>query len=64
MANKEDNKKEIIPKVEKTKTERKAQKVLYVSPEHHLEAKKAALLKGYGTMREYIEHLIEQDNIV
>lgn len=64
MANKKDNQKEMTPKTEKTKTERKAQKVLYVSPEHHLEAKKAALLKGFGTMREYIEHLIEQDNIV
>ena len=64
MAIKKDNKKQVTPKTEKTKTERKAQKVLYVSPEHHLEAKKAALLKGYGTMREYIEHLIEQDNIV
>jgi len=64
MANKKDNSKQTTPKTEKTKTERKAQKVLYVSPEHHLEAKKAALLKGYGTMREYIEHLIEQDNDV
>ena len=42
------NKMENTPKKEKTKTERKAQKVLYVSPEHHLEAKKAALLKGFS----------------
>jgi len=64
MANNKDSKEKISPKAEKTKTERKAQKVLYVSPEHHLEAKKAALLKGYGTMREYIEHLIEKDNAI
>lgn len=35
------------------------QKVLYVSPEHHHKAKAAAFAKGFTKLRDYIEHLID-----
>lgn len=47
--------------VEKKSTKGRNQKVLYVSPEHHQEAKKNAFLKGFSQLREYVEYLIDKD---
>lgn len=47
--------------VGKKATKGRNQKVLYVSPEHHQEAKKNAFLKGFSQLREYVEYLIDKD---